>query len=289
MKRFRKVILSLAYFILSLVSIHAENIPSLDKDVFLHDSVAAQHLKVIKDYRNIYDSHPRKDLNGKDCALLKVITSNDSSITFGGNIVGDVENRDSAYWVYMPSGSHLLQINDGNKILNFDLSCMNKEGPLQGGVSYSLCGLDNDDYVSLNHYIECLNPEEAKRLRGFAHEYIEAFNIRDLKKFKSYYDSDKKLTAGNREALYRMIAELDDNENIGYYAKCFPISSHVAKPHIYGMTVGFNNSNSEIIGFSFLLLDLNDPNIIQNHISTYQTNQDVEKNGVFTLDDFFMP
>ena len=246
MKRFRKVILSLAFFIVSLVSIHAENFLSLDKEVFLYDSVVAQHMKVIKDNCNIYDSNPRKDLNGNDCVLLKVITSNDSSITFGGNIVGDVEYRDLAYWVYMPGGSHLLQINEGDKILNLDLSGMNKDNPLQGGESYSLCGLDNDDYVSVSHYIECCYSEDVQKLRGFAHEYIEAFNSRDMEKFRGYYDQDNRFIKGNGDALIRMIAELEENKNLGYYAKCFPINFHVAKPHIYGMTVGFYNSNSEM-------------------------------------------
>lgn len=288
MKRFRKVILSFACFILSLVSIHAQRFPCLEKDVFQHDSVVAKHMKVIKDYRNLYDTHPKKDINGNDCVLLRVITLNDSCISFSGNIVGDVKYKDLAYWVYMSGSSHLLQINEGDKILNLDLSCMNKDNPLQGGESYSLCGLDNDDFVSLDYHID-YNTEDAKKLRAFAHEYIDAFNNGDMILFRSYYDSDKRLFEGNREALYRLIAELENNENIGYYAKCFPIYSHMATRHIYGMTVSFYNLNSEIIGYSFLLLDLNDPNIIQNHISTYQTNQDVEKNGVFTLYDFFIP
>lgn len=53
--------------------------------------------------------YPRVDMNGKDCALLKVRIVG-QGITFGEGIVGDVEQKGNEYWVYVPEGYESLKI-----------------------------------------------------------------------------------------------------------------------------------------------------------------------------------
>ncbi len=51
----------------------------------------------------------RQDINGVDCALVKVQLAA-SGATFDGNVVGDVKYNTSEYWVYMAQGSKRLSI-----------------------------------------------------------------------------------------------------------------------------------------------------------------------------------
>lgn len=287
----RKTLCLVGLGLLSCVSIQTDAAAIPADNEAMADSVAQQFMNIRKDFNNLYGSYPRCDANGKECALLRVFTSDSSGVSFEGDIVGDVEYRAYAYWVYMPAGSHQLTIKKDDKAIDLDLYRMiDKDATgLLGGVSYSMCGLDNDEYVSLAYYIDSFSPEDAKGLRDFAREYINAFNSGNLERFKSYYDSDAGLIAGNEAALHQMIDELAENNRKEYYAKCFPIINHAFKAHIYGNTVGFYDAEANVMGYSFLLLDLNDPDSIQNHISAFQTAADAEKDGVFTFEDFYIP
>ena len=55
----------------------------------------------------------RVDFNGNPCALIKVsvIAPN---VTFGGNVIGNVSRDGSDYWVYVTSGTKMLQIKHPN-------------------------------------------------------------------------------------------------------------------------------------------------------------------------------
>lgn len=55
----------------------------------------------------------RKDLNGKPCALVKV-SMTVANASFGGNVVGDVLRDGSDYWVYLTSGTKMLQVKHPN-------------------------------------------------------------------------------------------------------------------------------------------------------------------------------
>ena len=52
---------------------------------------------------------PRKDINGIECALLKVQIVG-QGVSFSGNVMGDVEYKGNEYWVYMPNGSKRLKV-----------------------------------------------------------------------------------------------------------------------------------------------------------------------------------
>ena len=54
-------------------------------------------------------TQPRKDINGNDCALIKVRLAADNA-SFSGNVVGSVAYDKSEYFVYMPHGSKRLTI-----------------------------------------------------------------------------------------------------------------------------------------------------------------------------------
>lgn len=53
--------------------------------------------------------HPRLDIKGKKCALLKVRIVG-QEVTFGEGVVGDVEQKGNEYWVYVPEGYESLKI-----------------------------------------------------------------------------------------------------------------------------------------------------------------------------------
>ena len=58
-------------------------------------------------------SQSRKDLNDRNCALIKVGIGL-QSVQFEGSIMGNVENKTGEYWVYMPQGNRQLKVKHAN-------------------------------------------------------------------------------------------------------------------------------------------------------------------------------
>ena len=58
-------------------------------------------------------TQPRKDLNNRNCALIKVGLGL-QGVQFEGSIVGNVENKTGEYWVYMPQGNRMLKVKHPN-------------------------------------------------------------------------------------------------------------------------------------------------------------------------------
>jgi hypothetical protein len=52
---------------------------------------------------------PRKDINGTVCGLVKVQIKM-SGVSFGGNVVGDIEEHGMGYNVYLAKGSKRINI-----------------------------------------------------------------------------------------------------------------------------------------------------------------------------------
>lgn len=63
----------------------------------------------------------RLDLNGNPCALV-IVNGGSNGLKFSGSVMGDVEYRDYAYWVYMPGGTKQLKISyptGTSELINF--------------------------------------------------------------------------------------------------------------------------------------------------------------------------
>ena len=58
-------------------------------------------------------TQPRKDLNDRNCALIKVGLGLQGA-QFEGSIVGNVDNKTGEYWVYMPQGNRMLKVKHPN-------------------------------------------------------------------------------------------------------------------------------------------------------------------------------
>ena len=58
-------------------------------------------------------TQPRKDLNDRNCALVKVGIGL-QGVQFEGGIMGNVENKTGEYWVYMPQGNRQLKVKHAN-------------------------------------------------------------------------------------------------------------------------------------------------------------------------------
>ena len=58
-------------------------------------------------------TQPRKDLNNRNCALIKVSLGL-QGVQFEGSIMGNVENKTGEYWVYMPQGNRMFKVKHAN-------------------------------------------------------------------------------------------------------------------------------------------------------------------------------
>lgn len=60
-------------------------------------------------------TYPRKDLNNKECALIKVVIT-EPNVTFEGNVIGEVEFKTNEYWVYVSNGTKQLKVKVANAL-----------------------------------------------------------------------------------------------------------------------------------------------------------------------------
>lgn len=69
------------------------------------------------------------------------------------------------------------------------------------------------------------------------------------------------------------------------------VVNHNTKPNIYGVTLKqtWKTSSYSDEGWLFLLWDFDDPEHPQIHVRTWQPDEVIAKDGIFTLDDFFLP
>ena len=76
----------------------------------------SQGFKVKEFKQNMNDGsafHAPMDADGHPCGLVKVRTDDDK-LQFGGNVVGQVENKMNEYWVFLSKGSNSLTIKHPN-------------------------------------------------------------------------------------------------------------------------------------------------------------------------------
>ena len=81
--------------------------------LFICTSLMAQEMSVKRFEEAVTDlsarTKARQDLNGNDCALVKVQVAA-TGVTFDGNVMGEVAFSKNEYWVYMPEGSKRLKV-----------------------------------------------------------------------------------------------------------------------------------------------------------------------------------
>lgn len=103
-----KTYLSILIYLLCFINIHAQKL-NVESFVAKTNDITAR-------------TQSRQDINGNDCALVKVRLAAENA-SFSGNVVGNVAYDKSEYNVYMPHGSKRLTIKlDGYLPLDVDFS-----------------------------------------------------------------------------------------------------------------------------------------------------------------------
>lgn len=94
-----------------------------------------------------------------------------------------------------------------------------------------------------------------------------------------------------KQYLDKLTRIFNNNRRVNVEFDHISVVMHGAKPNIYGVTLHqkWQTSSYSDEGWLFLLWDFKDPEKPQIHVRTWQPNQVVAKDGVFTLDDFFIP
>lgn len=99
-------------------------------------------------------------------------------------------------------------------------------------------------------------------------------------------------TVQSKEQYINKLSRIfNNNRRVNVEFDHISVVMHGAKPNIYGVTLHqkWQTSSYSDEGWLFLLWDFNDPEKPQIHVRTWQPDQVVAKDGVFTLDDFFIP
>lgn len=81
------------------------------------------------------------------------------------------------------------------------------------------------------------------------------------------------------------------NQRINVQFDHISLQSHPAKDNVYGVTLHqkWETSRYSDDGWLFLVWDFSNPEAPKIHVRTWQPLEAVDKTGVFTLDDFFIP
>ena len=106
-----------------------------------------------------------------------------------------------------------------------------------------------------------------------------------FEKSVKYKVQNKQEYLSNLSRVFRNNARI----NVGF--DHISIMKHGAKPNIYGVTLhqSWRAGAYHDEGWLFLLWDFNDPDHPQIHVRTWQSEQIAAKDGLFSLDDFFIP
>ena len=94
-----KILLSIVLFFASISSVFAQKL-TVESFKLAGSDLTAQ-------------TQPHKDLNDRNCALIKVGIGL-QGVQFEGGIMGNVENKTGEYWVYMPQGNRQLKVKHAN-------------------------------------------------------------------------------------------------------------------------------------------------------------------------------
>ena len=94
-----KILLSIVLFFASILSIFAQKL-TIESFKLASSDLTAQ-------------TQPRKDLNNRNCALIKVGLGL-QGVQFEGSIMGNVENKTGECWVYIPQGNRMLKVKHAN-------------------------------------------------------------------------------------------------------------------------------------------------------------------------------
>ncbi len=144
------------------------------------------------------------------------------------------------------------------------------------------------------------------------------YNERNLKALKQIYSDDALIITGSvvtrrssqgdrgahltQDVIYKVqskeeyLDNLDkkvfrNNRRLNVEFDHISVVMHGAKNNIYGVTLHqkWQSGTYHDEGWLFLLWDFQDPTAPQIHVRTWQPDQAVARDGVFTLDDFFIP
>ena len=106
------------------------------------------------------------------------------------------------------------------------------------------------------------------------------------------YEQTVKYKVQNKEQYLSNLSRVfKNNAKINVNFDHISVMKHGAKPNIYGVTLhqSWKSGSYHDEGWLFLLWDFNDPDHPQIHVRTWQPEQIAAQDGLFTLDDFFIP
>ena len=125
----------------------------------------AQKVKSIKVLAkdNSATTKPRKDLNGQNCALIKLGYDDDIS-RIEGNIIGDIDINGDEKWIYLTSGTKEMKVVPVNqKPFTITFSRYGIRS-VQGGKTYKV-------------EVEVPKNEVTTEEKGYPHKDVETFTV----------------------------------------------------------------------------------------------------------------
>lgn len=258
--------------------------------IFKHDTIASQYLDLFIIGDGFIDEADRRpDRLGNPAALLIIPSMLENGVSFHGNIVGDVQYRGNSYYVYLSDGTHLLQIVTPSRTISIDLAELNdKVESLEGGRQYYLCGLDNDFSNKTNRIELYKGSRVSSKIRDFARSFINYSKSGDIKSLQQLSESG---ISKNWEDYISLVSQNMKKDGNGVTPNLISAMFHGAKQGVFGLTFEINKSinNDGSVEYVVVMLIDNDNEDLIQYVITYQTKDDYCKNGIYTLDDFFIP
>ena len=185
--------------------------------LFCCQSAFSQGFKVKSFQENLQDGAAFRapvDTNGNPCGLIKV-QSNCTDLTFGDDIIGEVENKTNEYWVYLPKGSKQLVVKHPNFL------------PLL--ISFQAYGVN--EVASKTTYILTLNEQ----------------------KYNKEKNSLVITTKPTKAALYVDDILVENGNDNGYYQLYLPKGEHICRmertgysPYVQAVSIGKTAQNLNV-------------------------------------------
>ncbi len=124
-------------------------------------------------------------------------------------------------------------------------------------------------------------------------DYKTLYNVKDLKGIEDVLSKGVRPeeTIVNKKQWLNGLKWMFERKDFTTEIDCISVLKHGAVANIFGLTFHqkIRCANYEDAGWFFLMLDFNDPDRMQIWVCTYQPDSVVAKDGVFTLDDVYIP
>lgn len=182
-----------------------------------------------------------------------------------------------------------------NQSLNRELSISLSRDGLITGVRFAWESMEDVSKILTTTGSDGIIEARSRReILKWLEDYRTLYTVKDIDGISSILlaeDIPVKIGKNNQQFILTLKRLFTHEKQVSVEFEYISIQKHYAKPNIYGLTFHqmIKTEHYHDAGWFFFLWDFNDTEKPHIYVSTWQSDQDAAKDGVFKLENFFIP